>query len=101
MLIEEASPPSDMRRVVVPSVKQAKQVGQVATQPLNPPLVPADQERTMVERNDTTTVATALERTETERALTLMTEAQANVVPTSKDAPISTPMPNPASTTAS
>ena len=39
--IEEANPPSEMRRVVVPSMQQTKQVGQATTQPLNVPLAPA------------------------------------------------------------
>ena len=42
--------------VVVPSMQQGEQEGQDATQPLNLPLVPANSESTMVERNETTTL---------------------------------------------
>ena len=40
MVIEEANPPSKIRRVVVPSVQQSIQAEQSETQPLNLPLVP-------------------------------------------------------------
>ena len=48
-MIQKVNHPSKMRRVLIPSVLQAEQVGRIATEPL--PLVPADQERIMVERN--------------------------------------------------
>ena len=52
----------------------------------------------MVERNETTIVAAAPEKTEIENALALVID---NVVSDHEAAPTSTPMPNPASTTAS
>ena len=55
----------------------------------------------MAKSIEISTKATALERTEKERALTLVIEAQANVVSTPKVAPISTPMLKPAFATAS
>ena len=89
MVIKEANPQLEMRRVVVPFIQQTEQEGQATTQPLNLLLVPVAPKRTMVKRIQTTTVADALERT-----LTLVTKAQAAIVPNSKATPISTPMPN-------
>ena len=40
-VIEEANPSLEMRRVVVPSVEQSKQVEQAAAEPLNLTLVPS------------------------------------------------------------
>ena len=59
-------------------------------------LVPTDPEGTMVERIEPATEVAALERIEIERIQILVTEAQANVVPTSKAALISTPILHPA-----
>ena len=92
MVIKKANPPFEMRRVIVPSKIQAKQAGSVATQPLNLPLVPTSQERSIVEKIETATEVTARERTEIERALTMVIEAQADVIPTPEAAPISTAM---------
>ena len=56
VVIEEANTASEMRRVVVPSVQQYEQAGQATTQPLNLPLVPTTQDKTMIERNKTAAV---------------------------------------------
>ena len=63
VVIEEANPPSEMRRVVVPSVHQEELTEQPTAQPTILPLVPMNQERTMVERVEPT-----LERFEPETA---------------------------------
>ena len=53
MVIDEANPPFEIRRIVLPPERQFVQVGQAATQSLNLPLVPSIQERSMVEKIDT------------------------------------------------
>ena len=75
-MIEEANPPFEMRKVVVSPMHQNEPEGQIATQPSNLPLVPVEQERAMVKRNETAIVAAAPKRTENERTLTLVTEPQ-------------------------
>ena len=98
MVIEEANPPFEMRRVVVPLVQQYKQVEQAIAQPLNLPLVPSTQERLMVERIETKTAVATPERSEPEKDLAPVTD---NVVPDPMAAPPTTPMPNPAFATTS
>ena len=98
VVIEEANLPSKMRREVMPSVEQSEQAEQAAAQPLNLPLVPSTQERSMVERIKTETVAAAPKRTEHERDFALVTDS---VVPNLEGAPPTTPMPIPAFATAS
>ena len=48
-MTEEANPPSEMRKVVVPSKQQAEQA---VTQPQNLQLVPAGPEGTLVEKTE-------------------------------------------------
>ena len=98
MVIEEANPPFEMRRVVMPLVQQSKQVEQAIAQPLNLPLVPSTQERSMVERIETKIVVATPERSEPEKDLALVIDS---VVPDPKAAPPTTPMPNPAFATTS
>ena len=93
VVIEEANPPLKMK-VVVPLVQQSEQVEQAATEPLNLPLVLTTQETIMVEKNETTTVVVAPDRTKTKQALALVTN---DVVLDLEAALISTQMPNPAS----
>ena len=94
MVIKEANPPSEMKRAVVPSVQQFEQLEQAAAQPLNLPLVPSTQERSMVERIETETIAVAPERIEPKKDLALVTDS---IVPDLEIAPPTTPMPKPAS----
>ena len=53
------NPSSKIRRVVVPSVQQSIQAEQAVAQPLNQPLVPSAQERSMIERIETKIVVAA------------------------------------------
>ena len=101
MLIEEANPPSEIRKVVVPFVHQDNQVGQTATLLLNLPLVLVAQERSMVERDEIEAAAAVVERTEIDKTLTLVIEPQAIYVSATEAAHISTRMPNLASATTS
>ena len=101
MLIEEANPPSEIRKVVVPFVHQDNQVGQTATLLLNLPLVLVAQERSMVERDEIEAAAAVVERTEIDKTLTLVIEPQAIYVSATEAAHISTPMPKLASATTS
>ena len=103
MIIEEAYLPSEMRRVVEPLEQQSVQAAAVEVQFLNLPLVPSTQERSIVERIETELAATTPERIEPEKELALVTDLvpERNVIPNPKVAPSTTPMPIPASATAS
>ena len=103
MVIEEANPPSEMRKVVEPLKRQSVQAAAAEVQSLNVPLVPSTQERSIIERIETEPAATTLERTEPEKELALVTDLvpESYVIPNPKVAPPTTPMPIPASATAS
>ena len=93
-MIEEVSPPSEMRMVVIPSECQEEQP---TAQPIVLPLVPINQERTLVERPPST-----LERFEPKRTIAMVTEDEATIaVFEPKIAPITTLITNPILATAS
>ena len=73
VVIEDANPPSEIRRVVVPSMHQ-EIMKQPIAQPTILPLVPINQEGTMVERAEP-----APERSKPERTNAMVTEAKAVV----------------------
>ena len=62
MVIEEVNPPSKMRRVVLPSEEQERRSEQPTAQSSSLPLIPLNQEGSLVQRADT-----ALERAEGRR----------------------------------
>ena len=96
VVIEDANPPSEIRRVVVPSMHQ-EIMKQPIAQPTILPLVPINQEGTMVERAEP-----APERSKPERTNALVTEAKAALaVPIPKATPPITLMPTPVLATAS
>ena len=87
-----------MGRLVVPSKQQSIEAEEAETQPLNLSLVPSTQERSMVKRSETETVATTPKRIEPEKDLALVTDS---VVLDPKTAPPTIPMPIPTSATTS
>ena len=94
IVIEEVNPPSEMRKVVLPS-KLPREQPAIATS--NSPLVPLNPERPTVEMSEPTPKTTKLERT-----LTLVTHpVAAAIISELKTAPPTTPMPIQASTTTS
>ena len=97
MVIKYVNPPSEMRRVVIPSREQGKITEHLTAQPSSLPLVPSIQERSMVER-----VELAPERIKLEMMLALVTKAE-NIVAISepKTAQPSTLMPHTTTATTS
>ena len=63
MVIEDINPPSEMRRVVLPSEGAEGRIEQPATQPVNLPVIPLNQEISLVQPVETTLERPALERT--------------------------------------
>ena len=68
MVIKDINPLSEMRRVVLPSEEPERRSEQPATQPSSLPLIPLNQEGSLVQRAET-----APERTEPDRTLVLVT----------------------------
>ena len=93
IVIEDANPPSEMRRVVLPSQESA----QPTIQPLSLPLIPLSQERSLVQP-----VEPAPKRLELEMTPTLVAQPKtAPAIAKFEIAPQSTPMPQLAMATVS
>ena len=92
VVIKDVNPPSELRRVVLPSKEQEKMSEQLATQPPSLPLRSLGQEGSITERAEP-----ALKRTEPERTLALAIEdVNQAAISEPEDALQSTPMPYPA-----
>ena len=97
IVIEDANPPSKMRRVILPSQESSQQSAQPTIQPSSLPLIPLSQEWFVDQLEEP-----APERIRTEMTSILVAQPKtASAVARSEIAPLSTPMPQPAIATVS
>ena len=97
IVIEDANPPSEMRRVIIPSQESPQQSAQPVIQPSSLPLIPLSQERSLDQLEEP-----APERLGTEMTSILVAQPEtAPAIAESEIAPLSTSMPQPATATVS